>query len=448
MYKSNQLKSWAFVLLISSSFASFAQASGQTFTLEQAQAFALENSYMSLNAQREITKSQKKVNETIGTGLPQVSATGNYQRYIQTPLSLIPASAFGGPEGEFAEVFLGTEQQMGLGLRAEQLIFDGSYFVGLQAAKVYLELSKNDLKRSDMEVKQMVTIAYGNVLVAQRNSEILADNVESLKKSAFETEELYKNGFIEEQDKDQIQLTLANVQNSYNNAVRMIEISKNQLKFTMGINVESGIELADDLVTVTKASTSEAYLSNEFNPSNHVEFQIINTQKTATELLLKQQKSTALPRLSAFYNFSSNSFANEFDFLDNKRFYNGQLIGLNLNVPMFSGLSRYNRIQQAEIDVEKIETTKTQVEQQLILEAQNAKSEYTFTLSQYNTTESNMELAQSIYTKTKVKYEEGISSSIELTTANNQLLESQANFINAAFQLIQAKANLDKALNQ
>ena len=108
MYKSNQLKSWAFVLLISSSFASFAQASGQTFTLEQAQAFALENSYMSLNAQREITKSQKKVNETIGTGLPQVSATGNYQRYIQTPLSLIPASAFGGPEWEFAEVFLGT----------------------------------------------------------------------------------------------------------------------------------------------------------------------------------------------------------------------------------------------------------------------------------------------------------------------------------------------------
>ena len=115
---------------------------------------------------------------------------------------------------------------------------------------------------------------------------------------------------------------------------------------------------------------------------------------------------------------------------------------------MFSGLSRYNRIQQAEIDVEKIETTKTQVEQQLILEAQNAKSEYTFTLSQYNTTESNMGLAQSIYTKTKVKYEEGISSSIELTTVNNQLLESQANFINAAFQLIQAKANLDKALNQ
>jgi len=117
-------------------------------------------------------------------------------------------------------------------------------------------------------------------------------------------------------------------------------------------------------------------------------------------------------------------------------------------VPIFSGLSRYNRIQQAEIDVEKIETTKTQVEQQLILNAQNAKSGYTFALSQYNTTESNMELAQRIYTKTKIKYDEGISSSLDLTTANSQLLKSQTNFINAAFQLIQAKANLDRALNQ
>lgn len=448
MYKTNQLKSWIIALFMSSSFSSFAQASGQTFTLEEAKAFALENSYMSLNAQREITKSQKKVNETIGSGLPQVSASANYQRYVQTPLSLIPTSAFGGPEGEFQEVFLGTEQQMGMGIRAEQLIFDGSYFVGLQAAKVYLELSKNDLKRSDMEVKQMVTVTYGNVLVAQRNSEILAGNIESLKKAAFEISELYKNGFREEQDKDQAELNLAEVQNSYNNALRMIEISKNQLKFIMGIAVESGIELTDDLVTMTKASTSEAYLSNDFNPSSHIDYQIINTQKTATELLLKQQKSTVLPRLSAFYNFSSNSFSNEFDFLDNKRFYNGQLVGLNLNVPIFTGLSRYNRIQQAEIDVKKIETAKTQVEQQLILNAQNAKSGYTFALSQYNTTESNMELAQRIYTKTRIKYEEGISSSLDLTTANKQLLESQTKFINAAFQLIQAKATLDKALNQ
>lgn len=449
MFKTNQLKHWVLVFLISSAFLSFAQSEGaQAFTLQQAQQFAIKNSYMSINAQKEILKSEKKVDETIGTGLPQISATGTFQKYIQTPKSLIPASAFGGPEGEFQEVFFGTEQQLGMGLRADQLIFDGSYFVGLQASKVYLEISKNDVQKSNNEIKQMVTVAYGNVLVAERNSEILEGNITSLEKSAFETNELYKSGFIEEQDKDQIDLTLANVKNSYDNAIRMIDISKNQLKFIMGIDIQSSIELSDDLPTVTTASTTEAYLSKEFDPTSHIDYKVINTQQTATELLLKQQKSTALPRLSAFYSLSSNAYSNEFDFLDQKRFYNGQLVGLNLNVPIFSGLSRHNRIQQAKIDVEKIEVTKTQVTQQLILDAQNSKSQYTFARSQYNTTESNMQLAERIYNRTKIKYDEGISSSLDLTTANNQLLDAQANFINAAFQLIQAKANLDKALNQ
>jgi outer membrane protein TolC len=152
--------------------------------------------------------------------------------------------------------------------------------------------------------------------------------------------------------------------------------------------------------------------------------------------------------LSAFYNLSSNAFANEFDFLDNKRFYNGQLVGLNLNIPLFSGFGRMTRIQQAQLNLEKIEVAKRQVEQQLTINAQNSKSQYTFALSQYKTTEGNLNLAQRIYNKTKIKYEEGISTSLELTQANNQLLQSQTSYISAAVQLIQAKSNLDKALNQ
>ena len=440
--------------LISTSSAQDGKESFE-FTLQDAQKYAIENSYMSINAKKEVLKSEKKVDETIGTGLPQISATGNYQQYIQTPLSLVPANTFQIPgqavdpnQPEFIELFFGTEQQMGVGIRAEQLLFDGTFFVGLQASKVYLEITKNDLKRSNIEVKQMVTVAYGNVLVAKRNSEILKGNIDILEKSVFETNELYETGFIEEQDKDQIQLTLANVKNSYENATRMIEISKNQLKYIMGIDVESSIVLIDDLPTITTQSTSETYLSTDFDPSTHIDYQIINTQQLATNLLLKQQRATNLPRVSAFYSFSSNAFSNEFDFFDQKRFYNGQSVGLNINAPIFSGFSRYNRIQQAKIDVDKIETSKKQVSQQLILEAQNKKSQYTFAISQYQTTEDNMKLAQRIFDRTKIKYNEGISSSLDLTTANNQLLDSQSKFISAAFQLIQAKANLDKALNQ
>jgi outer membrane protein TolC len=241
---------------------------------------------------------------------------------------------------------------------------------------------------------------------------------------------------------------LANVKNAQEQAVRTVVVVNNQLKFVMGMDINSTLTLTDDLGVVTSLSSSQDYLTKEFDVNSHIDYQIINTQEKATSLLLKQQKSTVLPSLSAFYNLSSNAFANEFDFLDNKRFYNGQLVGLNLNIPLFSGFGRMTRIQQAQLNLEKIEVAKRQVEQQLTINAQNSKSQYTFALSQYKTTEGNLNLAQRIYNKTKIKYEEGISTSLELTQANNQLLQSQTSYISAAVQLIQAKSNLDKALNQ
>lgn len=425
-----------------------AQAESFEMTLQQAQGYAIQNSYMSITADKDVQIADRQVLETIGTGLPQVNASANFQKYLQTPLSLIPADVFGGTEGEFSEVFLGTEMQAGANLRIEQLIFSGSYIVGLQASKTFLQISKNDKKKTAIEVKNMVTVAYGNAVVALRNVEILKENVESLEQSAFEIGELYKNGFAEEQDKDQIDLTLANVKNAQEQAVRTVVVVNNQLKFVMGMDINSTLTLTDDLGVVTSLSSSQDYLTKEFDVNSHIDYQIINTQEKATSLLLKQQKSTVLPSLSAFYNLSSNAFANEFDFLDNKRFYNGQLVGLNLNIPLFSGFGRMTRIQQAQLNLEKIEVAKRQVEQQLTINAQNSKSQYTFALSQYKTTEGNLNLAQRIYNKTKIKYEEGISTSLELTQANNQLLQSQTSYISAAVQLIQAKSNLDKALNQ
>ncbi|MFT5667116.1 MAG: outer membrane protein [Vicingaceae bacterium] len=425
-----------------------AQAESFEMTLQQAQGYAIQNSYMSITADKDVQIADRQVLETIGTGLPQVNASANFQKYLQTPLSLIPADVFGGTEGEFSEVFLGTDMQAGANLRIEQLIFSGSYIVGLQASKTFLQISKNDKKKTAIEVKNMVTVAYGNAVVALRNVEILKENVESLEQSAFEIGELYKNGFAEEQDKDQIDLTLANVKNAQEQAVRTVVVVNNQLKFVMGMDINSTLTLTDDLGVVTSLSSSQDYLTKEFDVNSHIDYQIINTQEKATSLLLKQQKSTVLPSLSAFYNLSSNAFANEFDFLDNKRFYNGQLVGLNLNIPLFSGFGRMTRIQQAQLNLEKIEVAKRQVEQQLTINAQNSKSQYTFALSQYKTTEGNLNLAQRIYNKTKIKYEEGISTSLELTQANNQLLQSQTSYISAAVQLIQAKSNLDKALNQ
>lgn len=418
------------------------------FTLEEAQQYGIEHSYQSQSASMEVKKSKRKVKETIATGLPQINATGNYQKYLELPVQLVPAESFGGAPGEYVEFTFGTEQQLGVDIRATQLLFDGSYFVGLQASKVYLELSKNDREKTETEVKQMITQAYGNVLVTEENAEILSQNIGNLKKNLDETTALYENGFVEEQDKDQLELLLANAKSAYDQASRQIGISRNQLKFAMGIDIENEVELTESIDEITIESTDEDYLNNEFDVKSHIDYKVIATQKEGSKLLWKQEKSTYLPSLNAFYSYQQNSYSSEFDFLDDARWFPTQTIGLNLDIPIFSGFGRNQRVQQAKIDFEKSELAEKQITQKLQIDVANARSEYTFTLSQFQTSKQNLKLAERIYHKMQTKYEEGVSTSLELTQASDQLLDTQSSYINAAIQLINAKSNLDKALNK
>lgn len=419
----------------------------QQYSLEEAKQFAIEHSYQAQSADLEVEKSQRKVKETISTGLPQVNATASYQNFLELPRQLVPAEFFGGNEGEFAEVVFGTEQQMGFDLRATQLLFDGSYFVGLQASKVYLELSKNDQRKTETEIMQMVTQAYGNVLVTEENIEILKQNLENLQSQLEETKALYENGFAEEQDRDQLELLLSNAKNSYEQAMRQKDISRNQLKFMMGIDIATEIELTDDLDAITLKNTDEDYLSTDFDVTTHIDYKVINTQERASELLLKQQKSTYLPKLSAFASYQQNSYSNEFNFFDDSRWFPTEVVGLNFSMPIFSSFGRNQRIQQAKIEMQQVGVAKKQMEQKLLVELETAKSEYTFALSQYQTAKDNLKLAERIFNKTQIKYDEGVSGSMELTQANNQLLDTQGNYIKSSLQLINAKSNLDKALN-
>ena len=417
-------------------------------SLQEAIAYAIENSYQSQLAAKDVQKSKQKVKETISMGLPQVNAEASYINNLEIPASAVPAEFFGGEPGELATVRFGAEQQMSANITANQLIFDGSYFVGLHASRVYLELAKNDQEKSEADLRKLVMQAYGNVLVTEKNEAILSENVRVLRKNLKETTALYENGFLEEQDKDQIALLLANAENAHARAIRQIAIAKNQLKFTLGIEVENNLVLSENLEQITTQVNNQDYLSEEFNFSNHIDYKLISTQEQATGLLMKQEKSTYLPKLSAFYTYQQNSFANEFNFFNTDgQWLSGQFVGLNLSLPLFSSFGRYQRVQQAKVEFERLGIAKKQVEQQLLIQAENAKSEYTYALQNYQTTESNMKLAERIYEKIKIKYQEGISSSLELTQANNQLLESQGNFINASLQLINAKANLDQALN-
>jgi len=436
------------IALILPSSSLWAQSDQElSFSLKAAQDYALEHSYQSRSSMLEVEKSRKKVNETIGTGLPQINASASYQNYLELPVQLIPAESFGGPEGEFAEVVFGTEQQMGIDATATQLIFNGSYFVGLQASKVYLELSKNDLDKSELEVKNLVLQAYGSVLVAEESVGVQKEILSHLESNFNEGKARFEAGFLSQEDRDQLELLYINARNSYQQSERQIPIVRAQLKFILGIPLESTIQLTDSLFPLLENMPAEDFLQSEYDITSHIDYKIANTQLQASELLLKQQKSNYLPSLNAFYTYQENSYSDEFNFFSDSRWFPTQLVGLNLNVPIFSGLSRHNQVQQAKIEMEQTDLNRQRVEQQLKINVNRSRSDYLFALQQFENRKANWKLAQRIYRNTEVKYNEGLSSSTDLTQANNQRSESFGNYIQAALQLINAKAELNQALN-
>jgi outer membrane protein TolC len=428
-----------------------AQDSTQTyqFTLKQAQDYAVLNSYQTLSAMKDVEKSERKVWETTAMGLPQVSGSGSYNYNIKQPVQLLPAQFLdpSAPAGTFAPVTFGTKQSMSAAINVNQLLFDGSYIVGLQASKLYKELSVNDKAKSEIEIKDQVTQAYGGVLVAERNKTILEENLANIDKIVSDNKALYENGFVAEQDYDQLRLLRSQTKSAYDNADRQVQISKNLLKFSLGIEIANTIELTQPLDQIVNEVDAEGLLSSEFNIETHIDFRIIENQERASLLIIKQEKSTFLPRLSANYSYQQNSFSQDFDFFSNAPWYNAQFVGVSLNVPIFSSGMRLAKVKQAQLDFEKVVIAKKQVSENLKMGLMTSRSDYTYALDQYNSQKENMELANRIFTKEQIKYQEGISSSLELTQANNQLLSTQGDYLNSILQLISAKSKLDKALN-
>ena len=419
------------------------------FTLEEAITHALENNYQAINASRDVDAAKKRKWETTTIGLPQVNANVNYQNNFVIQKSVVPAEFFGGNPGEFQEIEFGTKHNMTANATLSQLIFDGSYLVGLQSAKVYLQISENAKEKTDIEIREVVTNAYGNVLLANESVKVLESNKKILDQTLFETQETFKNGLIEEENVEQLQITLSQINSSLSNAKRRSEIALNMLKLVLGIDIENELTLKDNLDELANKNIDLATLSSEFNVQDNIDYKIsLNTQES-NRLLLKLEKSKALPNLAANLNFGYNSFSNEFSFLESdQKWFNYSNLGVALNIPIFSSLGRSARTQQAKIAYEQSKTQLKETEQQLLLEYQTARNDYEYSVEQYQVSKDNLLLAERIERKQGVKFKEGISSSFEYTEAQRQLYATQQTYLQSMIDVINKKTALDKIINK
>jgi len=436
------------LLFVMSLFSSLAQKLPDAVSLEEAIAYGEQNNRAVQKASMEVQKAYKEKWSTIAIGLPQINASANYQNFIELPTSLIPAQFFGGKEGEFAEVQFGTPQTMDAGVTLQQLVFDGSYIVGLQASNIFLMISQNVLEKTLLEVRKSIVNSYSSVLLIRENIHFLEKNKNNLNKNLEELNQLFRNGFEEEESVEQMRLTLSGIETQLRYAKNLERISLDMLKLLMGFPTQSPLLLSDTLEALTNESLFNVSTPENFNLDNNIDVKIAQNNLLSESLLYKYERSKSLPRLSAFLNGNYTGNSQSFTFTEtNQKWFGSALFGVNLQVPLFSSLKRRALSQKAKIAVSQAEAELTETQERVSIEIQAAENDYQLAVENYFTNKENLELAIRIKEKNQTKYFEGVASSFELREAQLQLYSAQNNYIKSIQELIQKKLSLETLLN-
>lgn len=435
-------------LLILLLFIAVGNASGQNaYTLQQALDYAVQNSPLVKNAKVDIEIYKQKVKEVTAIGLPQLNAEGSFNHFLNIPTTVIPATAFNpfANPNETVAVQFGTKYQTSAGATLSQLIFDGSYIVGLKATKSLMDLQTQLEQKTEIDVKNEVTKAYYMAAIADENIKTLSLTLENLEKLKNETAAINKEGLVESQNVEQLELTVADMRTTISRAQNMKKMAYNMLKLNMGIDIANEITLTDNIDQLNATFNPADYQNKEFSTNNVPEYKLLQTQVKLNELNMQNEKMKYYPSFGAFITHSYNLPSNDLDIFTGRRWYPTSIWGLKLTVPVFSSGMRRARVQQAKLTIDKSVTTLDNTGNALKMQAENAKLNMNFAIENLNNTKKSLELADKIQQKTLTKYKEGVASSLELNQVQMQYLTAQSNYVNALYSVLNSKAEMDKA---
>ena len=445
-----------------------AQPASGTWSVEECIEYALENNKNIQNAKFDEYIAKAKVKEVVASGLPQINGSADAQYFLELPTSILPREfntqqeivyindqpypltkldpqtlqpVFGDP----IEVQFGFPWQSTLGVSVNQLVADGTYFLGLEAAKVYVTLAEKGSKRTREETAYAVSKAYYQALIAEEQKNLLNANLERLKKLLFETNALYEEGFAEKLDVDRLKISYTNLELEKKKVERFAALSKDMLKFQMGLPITEELILSEEVNSIRESP--EMSISNDpLDPGLRIEYSILQTQLELETYNMKRYKVGYLPSLYAFGSYQWNAQRNEFNLFDTREsWFPIGVVGLQLNVPIFDGFRKRQQIQQSKLEIRKIENQFSILENSIQLEVRNARARLFNAYNSLETYRKNADLAQQVFDLTQVKYKEGVGSSLELNDAESQLKQAESSYLSGIFEYVMAKIDLQKA---
>ena len=419
-----------------------------SLSLEEAINLGLENNYSARRSQKDIEKALKQKWEIISQGLPQLTGNVDYQDFLKQPVTLIPAEITGGEQGTFTPVRFGTKQSLNAAATWNQLIFDGSYIVGVQSVKTLLQLSKNAKIKTAIEVKKAIINAYGNVLLAEESVDILMQNLETVEKNFSDTQKIYENGLAEEEDVERLEITLLGLQNSLSRSERMRDLSYEMLNLALGLPNETEITLTQELEEITLQYYDLSLLNRDIEVEETIDYRIAFNNTQYAKIQERLEKAKALPNLSGFVNYGFQGYSETFSFFnDNQEYFAQSVLGISLNIPIFSSGMRSSRTAQRKIEYEQALLDLDQTQSEVKLQIATARSDYEFSIENLETQKRSLALAERIEDKNQIKFFEGLASSFELSEAQTQLFQAQQNYLQAMLELINSKVELESFID-
>jgi outer membrane protein len=417
-----------------------------SFTLQDCINYAYEHQDTVINASLDVKSTEYRIKEIIGSGLPQINAGATFQDYLKVPSTLVDASRFDPslPEGTLVPFKFGVKYQSNLTLDVNQIIFDGSFLVGLQARNTYRELSQRNYKRSKIDANVNVTKAYYQVLVSDEQVKLLDANLAQLKQQLDQTTAQNKQGFVEKIDVDRLVYQYNALQTQRENIVRLLVLNYQLLKFQMGMPIGENLILKDKLADVKlEENTADLNTDTTFY-KNRVEYNLFESQVKLNGFDVKRRKALFLPSLNAFGNLTSSYQNNNFGGLYSM-YFPASFIGLRLNVPIFNGGQRIAQLRQTQITLQKSQNDLYRLKDALNLQASRARVMFFNGLQTLNSQRRNQDLAREVLRVTKIKYQQGVGSSIEVTQAQTALEDADNKYIQGLYDALVSKVELDKA---
>lgn len=420
-----------------------------SLSLQQALDMAAQQSYAVQASALEAEKMRHRVKEITAIGLPQINGEGGMSQFIDVPTSLVPN--FFTPPGpgvpEYFPARFAVPWNVTGGVTLSQLLFDGSYLVGLQATKGLAEQSRIELEKSRADARNQAAKAYFGALAAAEGARLAAEGVPLLDRTLREAEAMKAAGFIEQTDVDRIQIQLEQAQAQQRSFSQQADVARMLLALTLGIPQGTPITLTDKLESILNDPNETALSEMGFDAASHVEMKLASTLLHLQRLNMRNEKMKQAPSLGGYFVHQQVWNGPDFDPGGVYSFYPTTQWGLKLTVPIFSSGSRYHKVKQAKHTLEQVEVNRTATEQRLLTQSEQARSNARTAADNMRTSERSMQLAKGIFDRTSIKFTNGSAASFELTQEQGNYLLAQQAYIQRMVELLMARADLRKALD-